>query len=843
MRIETFSLKGMLRFRDPVTVDLRELPPGLIGIVGGNGEGKTALLESPIGAIFRELPSRSDRELMDYATERDSYVETTFAIDGQGRYRARVNLDGPKRTSDAILEQTLADGRTAVLTDGRVSTYDDYIRAHFPPKALVLASAFAAQNRRGSFVTLGKKERRDLFAQLLGLERYEAMAAVARTSVSLCEQAAVRLSALRDVLTRDSSPEIGADLDRLDMELDQRRRQADHRRAAVVTTITDVEMRLATMQDAVAAYAAATQRIGTLTNERATRLGERAGIETQRTRADRDHADEVKRLQDKLAADLRDLDTRRTRADAEYTDELKAIATKSNAALRDTDERIAGNRKIQAQGDEIRAAVKTIDDVDRALALYDKDIEQTQTAIATVSERGRQHERDAAKLDQAAAALERANLDASLLTSVPCGGTGDFASCQFLTNAQAARTSISDLEETLRARPLLDRVLSETAERLRLLEENLEDLRMHRTRVTAKKDAAMPLAKRAEALAAADARIQELTSTRASIVADDHAATSATTRRRDTAIAELDARRPQLEADTQTAIWKADERHDAAVADLTTRMADLEQRLTGLHAELTAAQADLAGLTDKHARVVALQVELTDARSSHDSLIRELATIEAHASDVQRRRDDYQQKQERVTKVSERLQLVNTEIVEWQRIAQALSREGLPTLEIDAAGPTVSSYANDLMNVAFGPRFTLELVTEQAKRDGKGTKEVFSIAVLDNARGGEARDIADLSGGEQVIVDEAIKNALGVYLNQRSPMPIRTCWRDETTGPLDAENAPRYIQMLRRVQELAGYHHVLFVSHNAECSAMADAQIQVADGQATVVLPPYTRAA
>ena len=111
--------------------------------------------------------------------------------------------------------------------------------------------------------------------------------------------------------------------------------------------------------------------------------------------------------------------------------------------------------------------------------------------------------------------------------------------------------------------------------------------------------------------------------------------------------------------------------------------------------------------------------------------------------------------------------------------------------------------------------------------------------MLDNARGGDVRDIADLSGGEQVIVDEALKNALCIYMNQRASMPMRTCWRDETTGPLDVDNAPRYIQMLRRVQELAGFHHILFVSHNAECAAMADAQISVHDGQADVLLPPF----
>src|SRR5690348_17438264 len=57
-------------------------------------------------------------------------------------------------------------------------------------------------------------------------------------------------------------------------------------------------------------------------------------------------------------------------------------------------------------------------------------------------------------------------------------------------------------------------------------------------------------------------------------------------------------------------------------------------------------------------------------------------------------------------------------------------------------------------------------------------------------------------------------------------MPVRTCWRDETTGALDPENATRYLAMLRKVQELGGFAHVLFISHNPDAAAQADAQIQ-----------------
>jgi len=124
---------------------------------------------------------------------------------------------------------------------------------------------------------------------------------------------------------------------------------------------------------------------------------------------------------------------------------------------------------------------------------------------------------------------------------------------------------------------------------------------------------------------------------------------------------------------------------------------------------------------------------------------------------------------------------------------------------------------------------------QEAKVSGKGLKETFELKVWDGERGGD-RDLSDLSGGEQVIIDECLKAALALYARRHAQIPIETCWRDETTGPLDDENRARYVPMLRRLQHLGGFHTLLFVTHDAEIAAQADAQIQVGGGTARLVL-------
>jgi len=172
-------------------------------------------------------------------------------------------------------------------------------------------------------------------------------------------------------------------------------------------------------------------------------------------------------------------------------------------------------------------------------------------------------------------------------------------------------------------------------------------------------------------------------------------------------------------------------------------------------------------------------------------------------------------------------------IDDWRHLQKALGRDGVQALEIDAAGPEVSELINELLHSCYGPRFTVALETTTQKKDGKGSKEVFDLRVIDT-EGGTDGSASDLSGGERVIVAEALSLAIAIYNTQRSAMPIQDLFRDEVAGALDYENAPRYVAMLRRALELGSFARVYFVAHSRDLWDLADAQIVVADGKVEV---------
>ena len=108
---------------------------------------------------------------------------------------------------------------------------------------------------------------------------------------------------------------------------------------------------------------------------------------------------------------------------------------------------------------------------------------------------------------------------------------------------------------------------------------------------------------------------------------------------------------------------------------------------------------------------------------------------------------------------------------------------------------------------------------------------MFDVKVYD---AGHDRQVESLSGGEKVIIGEALGLAFAIFNARKSKVKWETLWRDETAGALDQRNAQAYVDMLRRALAVGGFKQVIFVSHQPEVWERADARIDVAGGAATV---------
>src|SRR5690606_30005978 len=140
-------------------------------------------------------------------------------------------------------------------------------------------------NQAGNFIHRKPAQRRELFGELLGLAHLTAMGQTAKQIAGLIEQAKGRLAAMRDVIAQQASPDAFEALRQEAKDARDRQASTEVVRDETGRSIADLEQRLALMQDAVSAHAAASQRLATLRAEQATRQAERQQCETDRQRA------------------------------------------------------------------------------------------------------------------------------------------------------------------------------------------------------------------------------------------------------------------------------------------------------------------------------------------------------------------------------------------------------------------------------------------------------------------------------------------------------------------------------------------------------------------------------
>lgn len=806
MKLNHLTLRGITRFAETVSVNFSALPAGLIAFVGANGEGKTTLMEAVPGALFRMLPSR-DGALPHHVQGRDAFIELDYSMGG-ARYRSLIKADGQTGSQEAHL---FLDGMP--LVSGKVKEYDAAIAERIGTPDLFLASVFQSQTRKGNFLDLGRADRKALMIRMLGLEQLQVISDKAGERAKALEQEiAVARARLQDL---DSQLEL----------LDAMRDNLGQNEAALQTAQKAVESARADLQKLVE--------------------------EEARIKASLGRAAEIRRALDELSLEVSSLETKRADLLGRLANNRKLVgqAEQVRAAvstLRTLEQELVAKREAIAQAErereslleeqqKVQSLTLQAADLDRRIADLMRAAGDTKSqALIALDEEIRQAERNVNTCDQAMArseakleALERdlgqKQLQAKVLGEIPCGDA--FPTCSLISNAVFARDAIADIQETISEENQgLEMVRRDLARDL----EALKQLQARR--------AAADAAPVEEPTEVAELRTQ-VAQLRAKAQGPDAGS----------AILIIKATITRLQAEAQGIESQIAETRKTA--DLLARLETAETRIAELEAEVAQIDQDR---TAKAGRVAELETELastpgqqhlsaaTAARVAAEQTLKtreeEVGYHQGRVAAGKARIADLEALQPERDDLADRLDDLFTHVADWKHLQRAFGKNGIQALEIDAAGPEVSALINDLLVSCFGPRFTLSFETTAARADGKGEKEVYDLRIIDNERGREG-EISTMSGGEKVILNEAISLALAIYNSRKSGLRFETLFRDETAGALDPQNAERYMQMLRRALELGGFHQLIFIAHSQDLWEQADARVFVKGGKVSVDSP------
>ena len=708
---------------------------------------------------------------------------------GGKRYKSQLVLrvNGKKKTEAFLFEHggpgwapvVLRDG---TVSDGKVETYEKAVAEILCPADTFFTSVFSAQGKR-PLSAFKNAEIKTLLADLLGLEQVRQQGALAADVV---KQLKAGLAVVRQGLAR--AQEDAAGTRRTLAELDG----ASQALLAATAQRTSTAARLD----------AARQKLATVTAEHtgaAETEARRRALADESRRAKEEHDAAAQRLSQELPrlqqreSSLQQRIAERCQAHGRRRAQLvKDIAALTAVArLRESVERAAARRDFARR---VLARCQAI--VGRRQARVDV-LEQAKATLVARRREVESIDREAGQI-----ALRQADLQRrfGLTSHVPCAGMDIQGHCQLLGDAREAKALL----------PSADAALTGLAEKKRVALQEIADTE---TAVRALPAEAQLRNQAEQMLETAEQRLRDIELlcarrdevTRAAQTIDGHTAELATL--------------PE-QAAPETEDERA-ERGDIAAA--RTRVQDELSRIAVVRDEALTRTAEQAALLPPPLDAAGLNT----ARQEVEAATRAAAAAEAAESCARLRDERAKALGEQLADIAAKegaairaAKRVEDELANWSLLAKCLSNDGVIALDIDDAGPTFSALANELLLACYGPRFTLQVITQST--NGKGElREDFDIIVHDGLRD-ESKSLKMVSGGERVWINECLTRAIALYLSGNTGRRIGTLLSDEADGPLDPEHKRMFMAMKREVLRLGGYACEYFVSQTPELTEMAD---------------------
>lgn len=253
------------------------------------------------------------------------------------------------------------------------------------------------------------------------------------------------------------------------------------------------------------------------------------------------------------------------------------------------------------------------------------------------------------------------------------------------------------------------------------------------------------------------------------------------------------------------------------ISELTGRRQQAETEGTQAAAAIQADIDALPPLTPEDA-VTAAGEALQQAETKANEAAQAVETCNARIAALQAERETLQRQLADAPRVKRLVDRLNDEIADWSLLSMAL--RGVIDLSIEDAGPAISALANQLLNSAYGPRFTTRIVTQRQQTNGR-LVETFDISVIDADSGIES-SFTKKSGGESVWLDKAMRDAVGLYHQDAAGVHYESLFADEAEDGLTEERKLQFYRMDRAALEMGGYRRKFFVSHTPAAWEMAD---------------------
>ena len=815
-------LKNFMCYRGNATIDFNGVH--LAVLAGDNGQGKSALLDAMTWALWGKARTNSADDLVTYG-ESEMSVQLDFQLSGAqyvairkrdkaGRGSSSLDLFAKREfgTDESMSGDTIRDTERCIRELLKLD-YDTFVN-----------SAFLRQGHADEFTTKPPSKRKQILADILGLDEYDRYAELARSRSRELEgereRLALELTRIREEVAQ--IPQIQEELLTIEVTVEETQR-AVREESVTLQALQDERRELDAKQEALTraerAVKEARDEIASLSGRLSVKqadldrfdalIARRAEIEAWREQWEqaRDAQELLRRssaLQEQSAALQREIDreraalesqlnaaeataqTHRTAlkryskqeaklAEAEHhLTRLNEVKAKQEAAQREHVAFSEQSGRLKAENEQLRVAMNDLKGRISLLASSD-------AADCPVC-------RQPLSADHQAEALAEAEAEGKAM------GDRYRENQRAVADAQQKLTAIDDAlqryRSELREAEAWQRVMAEAmraAEEQRETSQRLAEIEADAATLRTRLDAG-------DYAAEAQQQLAGLASETASLDYDR----AAHDRVRETlhALATHKAEWQALDQAQQQrgSLAELVDSWQQQIAHHHARIADQGQQISALQEALKAREALLQRAREQQILVNQKQHALNLAQRQLGGAKQRLSYAEQHAA----RQPEVEAAHHRA--VEERTL--------YEQLANAFGKRGVQAMIIESAIPEIEQEANELLDRMTNGRMSVTLPTLREAKSSDGMIETLDILIADEQ--GE-RSYETFSGGEAFRINFALRIALSKLLAHRAGTSLRTLVIDEGFGSQDAEGRDRLVEAISSVQD--DFERILVITH------------------------------